>query len=222
MLIHPAIKSNIFLTVRSKGAVGTSSVWNWVGRTDIPASDLQEPAVLPEQDTARALLPSCCLLLHPGEAKAQKDQSRTPGMCWHSCKSWLCPAAVSGSPWSAATGQDESWSFNSAGCGWLRSPVPPGSYSGDFPCLHSKKGRKCIISSVIQVPCSKGHLKGQTFRLLLLSDRGGSCQLSIELSSRQRCPPGSWLSCLGSPLKGHVQLDVQEMELIGKCLNILF
>lgn len=38
---------------------------------------------------------------------------------------------------------------------------------------------------------------GQIFRLLLvLSDRGGSCQLTIELLSKQRCLPGSWLSCL--------------------------
>lgn len=70
-------------------------------------------------------------------------------------------------------------------------------------------------------PLLRGTL-GQTSKpLLLFSDRGGSCQLSIELFSRQRCPPGSWLSCLGSPLKGHVQLDVQEMELIWKCLNLL-
>lgn len=54
---------------------------------------------------------------------------------------------------------------------------------------------------------------GQIFRLLLvLSDRGGSCQLTIELLSKQRCPPGSWLSCLGGLPKEYVKPDLHEVD----------
>ena len=62
-------------------------------------------------------------------------------------------------------------------------------------------------SSLLQVTL------GQIFRLLLvLSDRGGSCQLTIELLSKQRCPPGSWLSCLGGPPKEDVKPGSQEVD----------
>lgn len=61
---------------------------------------------------------------------------------------------------------------------------------------------------------------GQIFRLLLvLSDRGGSCQLTIELLSRQRCLPGSWLSCLGGPPKEDVKPDLQEVDANLKVLQ---
>lgn len=57
-------------------------------------------------------------------------------------------------PWCAATGQDESWSFNS----WLclsGESCTTGKLFWRLPCQHSKNGRKCIISSVIQVPAPR-------------------------------------------------------------------
>lgn len=86
--------------------------------------------------------------------------------------------------------------------------LAPGNRPGDCPYLHSKNERKCIISSVYSSPLLQVTLGGQIFRLLLvLSDRGGSCQLTIELLSKQRCPPGSWLSRLGGPAKEDVKPD---------------
>ena len=57
-------------------------------------------------------------------------------------------------------------------------------------------------------------------RLLLApSDRGGSCQLTIELLSEQRCPPGSWVRCLGGSPKAHVKPDLQEVNAVLKVLK---
>lgn len=61
---------------------------------------------------------------------------------------------------------------------------------------------------------------GRISRLLLvLSDRGGSCQLTIELLCKQRCPPASWLSYLGGPPKENAKPDLEEVDASLKVLK---
>lgn len=72
----------------------------------------------------------------------------------------------------------------------------------------------CYSSLLFQVTI------GQIFRLhLVLSDRGGSCQLTIELLCKQGCPPASWLSCLGGPRKEDVKPGLQEVDASLKVLK---
>lgn len=158
MWFHPAIKCSINQIFSSQSEV--KDLWappqcetEWEGQTD-----LLELAVLPEQDTA------CCstpFLLSPAASWRSQSTEGPQQDTWHQ----LTQLGGEGSPVHALLlckappdqrQQGRMRNFNSAGFTWLGSPVPPGSYTGDFPCLHSENRRKCIVSSVIQVSCSKG------------------------------------------------------------------
>lgn len=61
--------------------------------------------------------------------------------------------------------------------------MPLGSYSGDFPSLHSKNERNCIISSIIRVPCSKGHLDRLLGRFYYFLTEEGAVSSALSFSA---------------------------------------
>lgn len=158
----------------------------------------------PGQDGASAPLPSCHLLLRSGEAGSQRDRSRTPGMCHRAAREPRpCPALLKACPSQLQQSRMRSEALVALSV-FGRGSWTIRKLSWRLPCLHARKRGNALypllLKTLLQVTL------GRIFRLLLvLSDRGGRCQLTVEWLSARRHPPGSWLSSWW-PTEGDVKV----------------